>query len=147
MKLTEHFTLEELTFSETAIRLGIDNRPNVKELANLRRLAEVLEGVRALFGQPMRVTSGFRSKALNAVTPGSSNTSAHTLGLAADFTVKGFSVTDACRKIRDSGLAYDQLIHEGGWVHLGLREATPRREELTAVFKKGQRTQYPKGLP
>lgn len=147
MKLTEHFTLEEFTFSENATRLGIDNRPNVHELANLQRLAEVLEGVRALFGQPIRISSGFRSKALNSVTPGSSDTSAHTRGLAVDFTVKGFPVTDACRKIRDSGMVYDQLIHEGGWVHLGLSDGKPRREELRAVFMVGHRTQYLKGLP
>lgn len=145
MNLTPHFTLEELTVSQRATRLGIANKPNIEELANLRRLAETLERVRALVGRPVVVSSAFRSKVLNAATPGSSDTSAHVKGLAADFTVPGMAVKALCLLIRESGIEYDQLIYEGTWAHLGLAEGKPRQEELTAHFG-GQRTTYTRGI-
>ena len=93
MKLSKHFTLEELTRSATAQRLGLDNLPSVHELANLMRLATVLEDVRHVLGsRPILISSGFRSEAVNKAVGGSPS-SAHRLGLAADFTCPGSPCT------------------------------------------------------
>ena len=46
MRLTKNFTLEELIFSETASRKGIDNSPSQEVLFNLERLAQGLQDVR-----------------------------------------------------------------------------------------------------
>lgn len=145
MNLTEHFTLDELTHSQNADRLRISNAPDPVALANLRRVAAVLEQVRALFGVPLVVSSGYRGPELNAATPGSSKTSAHVLGLAADFTVPGYAVRDVCHRIMASAIEYDQLIFEGSWVHLGLSTDKPRRQNLTANFG-GPRTTYTLGI-
>ncbi|WP_208280577.1 D-Ala-D-Ala carboxypeptidase family metallohydrolase [Massilia oculi] len=145
MHLTPHFTLQELTASQTAARRGIDNRPNIQETRNLTRLAETLEQVRALVGRPVIVSSGYRSPALNKAI-GGSTTSAHMRGLAADFACNGLTPVELARRIAESDIVFDQLIYEGTWVHLGLSAAQPRREVLTAHFK-GGRTAYTKGLP
>ena len=81
-KLSEHFTLEELIFSQTAMRKGIDNTPAPDIVRNLRRLAGALEDVRALLGAPVVISSGFRGEALNRAVGGARN-SAHMRGLAA----------------------------------------------------------------
>lgn len=134
MKLSTHFTLEELTYSQTAEARGFHNAPNTVEQANLTRLAGVLEEVRALAGLPMVITSGFRGLALNAAV-GGSKTSAHTQGLAADFSVRGQGVFETCQAIAQSNIQFDQLIYEKGpngpWVHLGLSTKVPRRQVLS----------------
>jgi zinc D-Ala-D-Ala carboxypeptidase len=144
MNLTPHFTLEELTISQEAVRRGLSNKPNIAELANLRRLAETLEKVRSLVGRPVVVSSGFRSLAVNRAI-GSGDSSAHVKGLAADFTVPGMTVKALCLLIRESGIVYDQLIYEGTWAHLGLSEGKPRSEELTAHFSRTGTT-YTRGI-
>jgi uncharacterized protein YcbK (DUF882 family) len=73
-KLTEHFSLEEMTFSETAVRHGLDNRPNSRSIQNLTELCEeLLEPIRELAGGPINVTSGYRSPSVNSVDGGSLN--------------------------------------------------------------------------
>lgn len=124
MQLSPHFKLSEFTSSDTARAKGISNDPGPAHLANLRNLAERLEGVRALLGKPMVISSAYRSSALNAAVGGSS-TSDHANGLAADFTAPAFgSVRKVCEAITGSGIAFDQIIYEqkpGGvqWVHAG----------------------------
>ena len=134
MQLSPNFTLAQLSFSETAIARGIDNRPPPPHVLHLRALAARLEEVRSLLGAPLRITSAYRSPALNAAV-GGVPTSRHALGLAADFTCARFgSPLDVARAIADSGIDFDQLIHEyGRWVHFGLCAAgeTPRRQLLT----------------
>ena len=137
MNLTPHFPLHELTFSINAKRLGIDNLPTVEHLENLKKLALVLEDVRELLGNhPITITSGYRCKELNDKTPGSSTTSYHIMGLAADFICPGYGKPlDVAKKIASSNIKYDQLINEGGdWVHLGLRPGTLRMQQLSAKF-------------
>ena len=90
MQLTKHFTLQEMTASETAARRGFDNTPNATETANLVRTAELLEEVRALLGKPILVNSAFRSKQVNDAV-GSRDTSQHRLGCAADIRVPGMN--------------------------------------------------------
>ncbi|SIO50443.1 Peptidase M15 [Burkholderia sp. GAS332] len=148
MRLTDHFTLDELTQSETAARRGIANTPSPAIVESLTRTAQTLEQVRTLLGScPVLVSSGYRSPALNAAVGGSA-TSAHVQGLAADFFCPGFgSPLDICRKIAASGIAFDQLIFEGTWVHLGLGVVgqKPRNQVLTAHFGGGV-TRYDTGL-
>ena len=132
MQLTPNFSLEELTVSDTARRKRISNAPTPAHLRNLRRTAALLEEIRALFGVPLQVTSGYRNPQVNALV-GGVPTSAHALGLAADFHVKGLDDLSAAKRIRDSGIVFDQLIHEAGrCVHVGLQAAgkTQRRQVL-----------------
>jgi zinc D-Ala-D-Ala carboxypeptidase len=120
MQLTLHFALEEFTLSSTALALGIENKPTPTHLKNLRELASQLEDVRALFDKVIEITSGYRNPKINAAVGGVPD-SAHALGLAADFHVHGFHDLDAAKRIRDSGLKFDQLIYEKNrCVHLSI---------------------------
>ena len=131
MYLSEHFTLAEMTVSESAARLGIDNTPDAKTLTNLRRLCAFLEQVRQLVGQPILVSSGYRCVELNNVI-GGSHQSAHMRGLAADFNVPGMAPGELARCVADSPLMFDQLILEfDQWVHVGLSATAERRQLLT----------------
>lgn len=131
MGLTPHFTLEEMTMSQTAARLGLDNTPPLEMVAALKRTAGLLEEVRALLGKPILVSSGYRSPAVNRAVGGAAN-SAHMLGCAADFSSPAFgSPLDICRVIARSDIAFDQLIHEfRAWVHIAWAPS-PRRMVLT----------------
>lgn len=142
--MSEHFSIAELTFSQTATRRGIDNTPSEQVSANLRRLMETLELVRALVGKPLMISSGYRSPALN-IAVGGAKDSAHVQGLAADINVAGMTPKTLAGLIRDSGIAFDQLIYEGTWVHIGLAAGTLRQEVLTANFSNGHAT-YTRGL-
>lgn len=150
MNLSQHFTLDELTASQTAERRRIDNTPTEAVLTNLYGLAERLEIVRGILGgRPMLISSGYRSPALN-VAVGGSRTSAHMQGLAADFTCPGFGTPlDICKRLAQHAdeLDFDQIIQEGTWVHFGLAAPgkTPRRQVLTANFNAGGTT-YSQGL-
>lgn len=149
-RLSPHFTLAELTVSNSGTRAGLRNIPSGEALANLERLARVLESVRALlYGAPILVSSGYRSPAINGLI-GGSLTSAHMRGLAADFIAPKYGRPKAVAEaIRDSSIPFDQLIFEGTWVHLGLADkaAVPRRQVLTAVFGgAGQKTRYLAGI-
>lgn len=144
--LSEHFTLAELTRSQTAARKGIDNTPSPAVRAALTALCvNVLEPVRAHFG-PVRVSSGYRSVKLNRAIGGSA-TSQHCAGEAADFTVPGESDVTVAQWIQRN-LRFDQLILEyppNGWVHVSWRPCALRSEELTAKRISG-RTVYLPGL-
>ncbi len=133
MNLSEHFTLAELTASDTAARQGIDNTPSPEIVGELRRTAELLERVRDILKAPIIVTSGYRCLALNRAI-GSADTSAHVRGMAADFKAPGFgSPLEVCRRLQmyAEALDYDQLIFEfSAWTHIGRADA-PRRQDLT----------------
>ena len=122
--LSDHFSLAEFTKSQTAIRKGIKNEPKEKEIENMRLLCEnILEPIRENYGLPFTLNSGFRSLGLNKEI-GSSPTSQHVTGQAADFEIPTISNKDIAHWIRDS-LDYDQLLLEfykegdpsSGWVH------------------------------
>lgn len=146
MDLSEHFTLAEMTQSQTAARKDIDNTPNGMIVVALRGLCEnVLEPIRARFG-PVRISSGYRSPKLNRAIGGAA-TSQHCKGEAADLTVPGVSNIEVAQWIMNT-LRYDQLILEyppAGWVHVSWRPAGRRCEELTAKRIAG-RTVYLPGL-
>ncbi len=134
MNLTPHFTLKEMTISQTAIRMGIDNTPNARQITHLTRLCEnILEPLRTIVGKPINVSSGFRNPTVNALVGGSSR-SQHMKGEAADFTVEGFTVQHLFDLVRTSGLPYDQLILEfDAWVHVSFG---PRNRRQALIFFK-----------
>lgn len=137
MKLTEHFTLEELTVSETAARKGLDNHPNSDIITELTKLALFLENVRILVGKPIQVNSGYRSPEVNA-SVGGSKTSQHCKGQAADIRIKGMSPDDVMKALIKSDLPFDQLIREyDSWTHVSISDK-PRRQALI-IDKSGTR--------
>ena len=143
-QLTEHFTLEEMTSSEIALRKGLDNTPSSEIVANLTELAGYLEQVRELLGAPMRINSAYRSPKVNAAVGGSS-TSAHMTGQAADFVAPEFGTPQQiAHHIAASEIQFDQLIFEGTWIHFGIR-GDMRRQVLTATFSGGKAT-YTTGI-
>ena len=139
MNLTEHFTLEELTFSQTATRKGIENVPSEAVKHNLETLAKGLERIRAILLSPLHISSGYRSFDLNKLIGGSTK-SAHMDGYAADFTAPAFGNPEAIVKtLKRSMLKCDQVIMEGTWVHVSFAPAM-RNQFLTATFKNGVAT-------
>lgn len=133
MNLSENFTLEELAFSSTAQRLGVDNTPTPEIAAHLTTLAQGLEQVRALLGEPMHIDSGYRCPALNTAVGGAKQ-SAHLEGHAADFICPAFGAPlEIVKAIEASDIAFDKCIQEGGWVHISF-DPQARRQLLTAHF-------------
>tara|TARA_R100001015_G_C4524211_1_gene92406 strand:- start:205 stop:654 length:450 start_codon:yes stop_codon:yes gene_type:complete len=123
-RLSTHFSLKELTRSETAVRKGIKNEPNEKEIENLKTVCEkILEPVRVHYGIPFTPSSGFRSFNLNTEI-GSSSKSQHIQGQAVDFEIPGVPNMELALWIKEN-LDYDQLLLEfykknipdSGWVH------------------------------
>jgi uncharacterized protein YcbK (DUF882 family) len=138
-KLTEHFTLEELTHTD---HREFDNTPNEAETANLERLALFLEQVKnVLGGKPIMVNSAFRSKQVNDAV-GSKDSSQHRMACAADIRVPGMTPDEVVRTIIASGIGYDQIIREfDRWTHISVpntKDMTPRRQALI-IDKSGTR--------
>ena len=141
MKLTENFSLLELTKSQTAERKGIDNTPGPEHQENLQSLCtHVLQPIRAHFGQVVSISSGYRSPEL-CTAIGSKITSQHAKGEAADFEIFGVSNKELADWIHYN-INYDQLILEywkgedepnSGWVHCSYSENQKRRQYLNAV--------------
>jgi zinc D-Ala-D-Ala carboxypeptidase len=139
MRLTSHFTLEEMIISQTASRMGLNNFPNRDEIGALKYTANGLERIRIITKFPIVVLSGFRSLAVNAAIGGTQDPlSQHCYGEAADIICPGYgSAYDLARLIEEHALAinYDQLIYEfGQWVHVSFC-ITPRRQTLTIHSK------------
>jgi Peptidase M15 len=118
MNLTEHFTLNEATFSQAADRSGIDNTPSPVVLKNIQHAAIQLERIRSLLNAPIRISSWYRNSATNKRVGGSKNSS-HLRGFAIDFDSDSFGTPlQICNVIANSGIKFNQLIHEyGRWVH------------------------------
>lgn len=138
-KLTEHFTLEELTYTD---HREFDNTPNEQETKNLERLALFLEQVKeTLGGKPIMVNSAFRCKQVNDAV-GSKDTSQHRVGCAADIRVPGMTPDQVVKAIIASHLPYDQIIREfDRWTHISVPNNptdNPRRQALI-IDKTGTR--------
>lgn len=134
-KITEHFTWNEVTFSDQATRAGLDNTPPDEFLPNIQRMANFMEQVRyVLGGRPIHINSWFRTPEVNQLIHGS-KTSAHMKGLACDFTCSVLGDPKrVAQELSQSNLDYDQIILEGNrWVHIGLAEGN-RKQILTAFF-------------
>jgi len=145
MKLSEHFTLEELTVSETAARKGLDNTPDNDALYDLKRLALFLEDIRTAVGRPLRINSAYRAPEVNA-SVGGSKTSQHCKGQAADIRVVGLTPDQVCQAIIAAKLPFDQVIREfDSWTHVSIpaKDKAPRKMALI-IDKKGTRPYAPK---
>ena len=148
-QLTEHFTLEEMTVSPTAKRLGLSNQPTPEHIENMRYCCEkILEPVRAKFG-PVTINSSYRSPRVNQAV-GGSKTSQHVNGQAIDFEVKGVDNRTVADWVADN-LEFDQVILEfytkgdknSGWVHASIKkEGGNRRQRLIATKSKAGGTSY-----
>lgn len=131
MKLSPNFTLDELIHTD---HRQFDNTPNATEIANLTRLAALLEQVRTEIGnKPIMVNSAFRSKQVNDAV-GSKDTSQHRIGCAADIRVPGMTPDEVVKKVIASDIGYDQIIREfDRWTHISIpntKDMTPRRQAL-----------------
>ena len=151
MNFPPHFSLEELTRSQSAVRGNINNTPSEAETANLIKLAWFLESLRDKLRKHYQkrliiiVSSGFRCGLLNIMI-GGSRSSAHMQGLAADITCPGLTPLELSRFINENMEEFDQVIHEfGRWVHIGLSNGIARHEDLTALKEDGK-TVYKNGL-
>lgn len=129
-QLSEHFALEELTITQVR---GASNEPTSKILETLKLTAGKMERVREILGQPIIVTSGYRSPLVNKIVGGSMY-SAHMSGEAVDFVCPNFGTPlQVCRELTDKrhGLEFDQIIEEEGrWVHISF-SSQMRGELLT----------------
>ena len=149
MKISKHLTLAELTRSESAKRLGISNMPTQEHIENLKQLAEhIFEPIREHFGEPIYISSGYRSQKLNAAIGGAIN-SQHNRGMAIDIDMDGTTIKNSAIFDYAKTLPFDQLIWEFGtkdnpdWVHISYSSLN-RREILYARKQKGK-TVYIKG--
>ena len=145
--ITPHFSLEELTASDMADRMGIENSPSEVQVSNLSRLCEnVLEPIRENYGIPFSPSSCYRSSQLNECVGGAKN-SQHIDGCAADIEVPGIDNLDLAKWIK-ANLDYDQLVLEhhvlgdasSGWVHVSYRFDFNRRQCLRfdgSYYKRG----------
>jgi zinc D-Ala-D-Ala carboxypeptidase len=149
MQLSKHLSLAEITRSETAKRNGISNMPTEEHLNNFKLLAEkVFEPIREHFKAPIHISSGYRSKALNAAIKGSL-TSQHCSGEAIDIDMDGTSITNAqvFNYIKDN-LNFDQLIWEFGtdknpdWVHVSYESTGKQRKQILKALKVNGKTSY-----
>jgi hypothetical protein len=146
--MTQSFSIKELTYSDTAIRLGIDNTPTDEVLVNLQNVCQfILEPVRNHFDKPITITSGYRSPELCKAI-GSSVTSQHTKGESVDFEILGIANKEVSDWIVNH-LDYDQCILEfwkpeepnSGWVHCSYKPSGNRKMYLRA-YKGNGRTIY-----
>jgi hypothetical protein len=132
MNLSPNFTLEEATYSETAIRLGINNQPNEGQLENMKAAAACLEKLREAAG-PLRINSWLRLPEVN-VAVGGSKVSSHMDGWAIDCSSAKYTPYQLCQLVKQAGIKFDQMIHEyGRWMHISFAPAM-RQQELT-IFK------------
>ena len=152
MKLSDNFSLKEMTKSQTATRKDIDNEPGEEEIENLKQLCErVLQPVREHFGKAVRVNSGYRSPELNSAI-GGSKTSDHCKGMAADIEITGVPNHELAEWIKDN-CEFRQLILEfytpgipdSGWVHVSYNYEENEKKVMTAMKENG-RTVYKVGL-
>ena len=140
MQLSEHLSLAEVISSPSAKRLGLDNTPTAQHILNLKLLAEkIFEPIRQHFGKPLKVSSGYRSKALNEATPGSSATSQHCSGEALDLDQDGAGTGITNKMVFDyvrANLVFDQLIWEYGtdsnpdWIHVSYESTGKQRKQV-----------------
>lgn len=145
--MSEHFTRAELCRSDKAKALRIDNTPTDPQvLADLDRLAVLLEAVRALLGCPLIITSGYRCPALNKAV-GGTPTSQHARGQAADFVTQPFDARTAVERIVAADLPYDQVIEEHSgekhWVHISVPPEGRVARNQALVIRDGVTTLFP----
>lgn len=128
----KYFTLKELTTSQTAISKKLDNTPSKEHEDNLKTLVEkVLDPLRELYGKAIRVSSGYRSPAVNKSVNGATS-SQHARGEASDITVGNKEGNKKLFELIRDNLEYDQLINEYdySWIHVSYRKDRLRKQIL-----------------
>ena len=142
MKLSNNFSLNEMTKSQTATRKGISNNPSEDHMNSLKALCEnVLQKVRDHYGKVVSISSGYRSPEL-CLAIGSSVNSQHAKGQAADFEIFGTSNADLCKWISEN-CDFDQMILEyhtvgepnSGWVHVSYRSDGENRKQILRAYR------------
>jgi len=146
MKLSANFDLNEFRHSVSAVRAGIDNEPTKDHIRNIQLLVKfVLQPLREALGGSIKITSGYRSGALNKLIKGSKR-SQHCKGQAADiqFRVDGVMKNkDIWDKILELKLPFDQMINEFDycWIHISYNHER-NREHLLEAYKESGKTKY-----
>ena len=149
MNISDHISYKEGTYSNTAIRRGIDNTPNKEQLSNMRLIAtEVFEPLRAYIGGPIKINSFFRSPELNTAIGGSSK-SQHCHGQAIDLDDTFGRMTNAeMYEFIKEHLDFDQMIWEFGddenpaWVHVSYVSPKENRNRCLLAYKENKKTKY-----
>ena len=132
MSLSEHFSLDEATYSETAIRMHINNQPDERQLENMKSAANQLEAVRNVTGA-LRVNSWLRLPDVN-VAVGGSKVSSHMDGWAIDCSSTAHTPYELCQIVLKNNIKFDQCIHEfGKWMHLSF--APEMRQQSLTIYK------------
>lgn len=127
-----NFTISELVKSDTAVKSGLNNTPDINSLDNLLDLIYyVLQPLRDKLGKPMVITSGFRSPAVNKFVGGVSS-SQHLYGQACDFVVNGMTPAQVVEFVKKSGVEFDQCLNEyNQWTHISYNKGHNRKQVLT----------------
>ena len=151
MKISENLDMSEVIRSESAKRLGIRNMPSNEHINNLKELAEnIFEPIRRNFRVPIRISSGYRSPALNRAI-GGSQTSQHSRGEALDIDMDGNPHGVTNKQIFDyikNNLNFDQLIWEFGnnnnpdWVHVSYNTKGQQGKQVLVAKKINGKTTY-----
>ena len=132
MNLSENFSLDEATYSETAIRMHINNQPDERQLENMKSAAQQLEAVRNVTGA-LRVNSWLRLPDVN-VAVGGSKVSSHMDGWAIDCSSTAHTPYELCQIVLKNNIKFDQLIHEyGRWMHISF--APEMRQQSLTIYK------------
>jgi len=132
VNLSEHFTLDEATHSDTAIRMGIPNQPSTLQLENMKVAAQKLEQLRAVTG-PLNINSWLRLPDVN-VAVGGSKVSSHMDGWAIDVSSSKLTPIQLCHEVEKAGIKFDQMIHEfGRWMHISF--APEMRQQKLTIFR------------
>lgn len=127
MEDKHYFTIKEMTYSQTAWELGINNTPTKEIKENIKELISWLDPLREAWGSPIIVSSGYRCHKLNKAV-GGSETSVHMIGYAVDLYPKNGRFESFCQFVKEyvqnNDLSYDQIIQEKAgktkWLHIGL---------------------------
>jgi len=149
MNISKHISYKEGVYSRTALRLGIENKPNEEQLANMKLLAEeVFEPLRAYVGGPIKINSFFRLPELNKAIGGSTN-SQHCHGQAIDLDDTFGRCTNAeMYEFIKKHLDFDQMIWEFGndenpdWVHVSYVSENQNRNRCLQAYKENGKTKY-----
>lgn len=137
MKITPHFTFEELTATNHKELLEKNRAVAQQNATAMWHLALFAEQIRAILDVPIKITSGYRCDELNAAVNGS-KTSQHALFQALDIVPMGMDIEDAYEELVDSDMLYGQLILEKGtWIHISIGY---KRENL--ICRKTKYTKY-----
>jgi len=152
MKLTKNFSLHEMTKSDTALRLGLENQPNEQQLVALQTLAEkVLQPTRDYYNMGVKVNSALRTLPVNRAI-GSGDSSHHVRGMAADIEIPGIPNAELAKWMVEN-VDFTQIILEfytpgvpdSGWVHVSYVPEDLKKQVLTATKQNGK-TVYLPGL-